>query len=119
MLSSISHAIWRVEEFMQTIGLVATVLMACVIGILLSAAGIDLEYLARQTAVLSFLVILTFGVKAANKHKNPLITVMVGVGISQGILFFFSDVTTDVLSIMCDIMMICMAIYLNQRRKWI
>lgn len=110
---------WMVEDMMHTIGLAGTVLLACVAGILLGAAGIDLETLARMTAVLSFLTILTFGVRAVYHHKTAQVTAIVGVGIAQGILYFFTDVQTSILSIMCDAMMICTVIYLTKKRKWI
>ncbi|MFX1380786.1 MAG: hypothetical protein ACFFA4_17015 [Promethearchaeota archaeon] len=106
----------RIEEMMQTIGLIGTVLISCVIGILLGAAGIDMDRLARMTAVLSWLTLLTFGVRAVYMHKLPIVTIVVGVGIAQGFLYFFTEVDTAILSVMFDIITVATVIFINRRK---
>lgn len=117
MLNRTVHLIWRIEEMMHGLGLIGTILVACTAGILLGAASIDLERLARMTAMLSWLTLIAFGTRAVYQHKMPTVTIIVGIGIAQGILYFMTDIDTYVLSIMCDIMTIATVIYLTKKRK--
>lgn len=117
MLNRTVHIIWRIEEMMQALGLIGTILIACTIGILLGAASIDLDRLARMTAMLSWLTLIAFGTRAVYQHKLPAVTAIVGIGIAQGILYFMTDTDTSVLSIMCDVMSIATVIYLTKKRK--
>lgn len=102
---------------LRILGLIGSVVIFGVIGTLLGSATYDLEYLARQTAVLSFLAFLIIGTHTVYQRGGLLCTAIVALGIAQGVLYFFSEVDTAILSIMYDVAFILVLIYIHKGGK--